>query len=64
LTASEARLAALIGNGETIDAATSLLGLTRETVRRRLKTIFVKADVTRQAEPVTLFGRLPKRSDE
>jgi DNA-binding CsgD family transcriptional regulator len=58
LTAAEARLAARLAAGETIDAVAGELGIAKETARNQLKSIFAKTGVRRQAELVALFARL------
>jgi DNA-binding CsgD family transcriptional regulator len=67
LTAAEARLAAIIGSGESLDNACNTLRVARETARNQLKSIFAKTDTHRQAQLVALIARLanatPTRSD-
>jgi DNA-binding CsgD family transcriptional regulator len=58
LTNAEAKLAARISSGEDIDAAAIALGVTRETARSQLKSIFAKTDTHRQAELVAVLARL------
>jgi DNA-binding CsgD family transcriptional regulator len=58
LTAAEARLAALIGSGETIERAAEQLGIVTSTARAHLKRVFDKMGVHRQAELVALIARL------
>ncbi|MGO4670694.1 helix-turn-helix transcriptional regulator [Bosea sp. 2RAB26] len=58
LTAAEARLAAMVGSGGSIDAACEALHVTRQTARNQLKSIFDKTDTHRQAELVALLARL------
>jgi DNA-binding CsgD family transcriptional regulator len=60
LTPSEARLAARIGRGEELRnaAAAAAEGISFETGRSRLKTIFMKTDTSRQAELASLVTRL------
>jgi DNA-binding CsgD family transcriptional regulator len=55
LTPAEARLARLLVQGASLAAAERDLGLRRETVRTRLKTIFEKTNTHRQSELVTLI---------
>lgn len=67
LTLGEARLAALIGDGVTLDAAALRLGVTEGTARVVLKRVFRKLGVSRQAELVrhlTALGgvRRPQRA--
>ncbi|WP_141740251.1 helix-turn-helix transcriptional regulator [Bosea sp. BIWAKO-01] len=58
LTTAEARLAAIIGGGGSLDAACEALHVTRETARNQLKTVFAKTNTHRQAELVLLLSRL------
>jgi DNA-binding CsgD family transcriptional regulator len=58
LTAAEARLAALIGAGETIERAAEQLGISMQTARTQLKSVFGKTGTHRQAELVALIARL------
>jgi len=58
LTAAEARLATIIGAGESLDAACGVLRVARETARNQLKSIFAKTDTHRQAQLVALLARL------
>jgi DNA-binding CsgD family transcriptional regulator len=52
LTSAEARLAAAICGGQDLDAASSSFGVSRETLRSQLKTVFAKTGSRRQAELV------------
>lgn len=56
LTPAEARLAVQLAIGETLERAADTLGVTRETARSRLKSIFQKTDTHRQAALVTLLA--------
>ena len=58
LTAAEAKLASLIGAGETIDRAAEQLNISPLTARTQLKVIFSKADVHRQVDLVALLSQL------
>jgi DNA-binding CsgD family transcriptional regulator len=58
LTNAEAKLAARLAGGEDLDAAAAALGVTRQTARSQLKSIFGKTDTHRQAELVALLARL------
>jgi DNA-binding CsgD family transcriptional regulator len=58
LTAAEARLAALIGAGETVERAAERLGISAHTARTQLKAVFGKADTQRQAELAVLLAKL------
>lgn len=58
LTAAEARLAAIIGGGGSLEVACEMLQVSRETARNQLKSIFAKTNTHRQAELVLLLTRL------
>jgi DNA-binding CsgD family transcriptional regulator len=58
LTASEARLAALIGRGMSRGEAAAKLGLSPATVADTAKDIYSKLDIKRQSELVRLVDRL------
>jgi len=58
LTPAEARLASTLTNGETIDAASDALKITKETTRNQLKAVYAKTGVRRQAELVALLATL------
>ena len=58
LTVAEARLAALVGAGESIASAAEQLSISSETARSQLKAIFAKTDIHRQADLVALLSRL------
>ena len=55
LTPAEARVAHGIVEGTTIEAISSTLGVSRETIRAQLKSVFAKTGVQRQAELVALL---------
>jgi DNA-binding CsgD family transcriptional regulator len=59
LTPAEAALLRLVGAGENLRNAADQLGITYETARSRLKLIFAKTDLHRQAELVALMARMP-----
>lgn len=59
LTAAEARLASALSLGHTVESAAHLLGLSVETVRSYLKSIFHKVGVSRQADLTRLLASLP-----
>jgi DNA-binding CsgD family transcriptional regulator len=63
LTPREADLALLIGGANGLDDAAEQLKITREHARQRLKLVFAKTGVHRQAELVALIARLaePRR---
>jgi DNA-binding CsgD family transcriptional regulator/PAS domain-containing protein len=55
-TAAEARLAARVSSGAALDSVVESLGISKETGRNQLKSIFAKAGVHRQAELVAVMG--------
>ena len=59
LTASEARLAHALAQGQTVDEAANGLGITTGTARTYLKQIFVKTGKSRQADLVRLILSMP-----
>jgi DNA-binding CsgD family transcriptional regulator/PAS domain-containing protein len=58
LSAAEARLAAKLAAGDTLKTAAEVLGISRETARVQLKSVFAKTDTYRQAELVALIDGL------
>lgn len=58
LTASEARVAALIGAGCSPRDIAGRLNLAEETIRTALKRVFSKTGVSRQSELVVLLNRI------
>lgn len=58
LSATEARVAALIGQGKSVVEVASLLSSSPGTVRNHLKAVFAKTGVTRQGELAALLARL------
>ena len=58
LTSAECRLVEALLQGHSLEQAATQMGLSRETLRSRLKDIFGKTQVSRQAELVALFARL------
>jgi DNA-binding CsgD family transcriptional regulator len=58
LTPAEAQLLRLVGAGENLRWAADQVGISYETARSRLKVIFAKTDVHRQAELVALMARM------
>ena len=54
LTPAEADLAALIGQGESLDDAAVLRGVSINTLRSQLKSIFRKTDTRTQRDLVAL----------
>ncbi|MHA3790079.1 helix-turn-helix transcriptional regulator [Sphingomonas sp. YL-JM2C] len=57
LTPSEARIAREIAQGSGVTAVATAAGLSRETVRSHLKTIFEKTNTRRQSELAMLLPR-------
>lgn len=58
LTEAEARLAAQLASGESLETVAERLGIAKETSRSQLKSIFVKTGVHRQAELVAILARV------
>ncbi|WP_409188493.1 helix-turn-helix transcriptional regulator [Bradyrhizobium sp. RDM4] len=58
MTACEARLTSRLMSGETLENVADGLGISKETARRHLQSIFNKTAVNRQSELVALLGRL------
>ena len=58
LTPAEARLASALGEGQDLNAAAAAFGVTRQTVRSQLKTIFAKTGAHRQAELVARVAHI------
>jgi DNA-binding CsgD family transcriptional regulator len=58
LTPAEARLAALLSGGTSLEEAGDTLGITRETARSRIKAVFQKTDTHRQGQLVALLASL------
>ncbi|WP_374625607.1 hypothetical protein [Devosia sp.] len=58
LTPAEARIAALVGGGESPREAADALGVTYNTVRSSLKLVFDKLGVGRQSELARVVARL------
>ena len=63
-TASEARLAQLVAKGQGLRDAAREMGLTYETARAYLKSVFQKTGVHTQAQLVTLLLTGTRASDE
>jgi DNA-binding CsgD family transcriptional regulator len=57
LTRSEARIASLLVQGYSLAKVSELMGVSRETVRTHLKSVFAKTGTKRQAELVILLSR-------
>jgi DNA-binding CsgD family transcriptional regulator len=58
LTDAEARLAVRLVNGQALEDIANELGLTKETVRSHLKSVFSKTNTHRQGELVSLLSPL------
>ena len=58
LTGAGARLAIQLSTGEALDRAAERLSISKETSRTRLKSIFAKLGVHRQAELVAVLSTL------
>lgn len=56
LTPAEARVARGIGEGETVEQIAAGLGISRQTIRAQLKSVFAKTGTHRQAELVRLLN--------
>ena len=60
LTPAEARLAAQIATGKSLPQIACADGTSHETLRSRLKAVFVKTRTGRQAELAVLLARLAR----
>lgn len=60
LTPAEARIAAGIGDAQSVEQLAQRFNLSRETVRGHLKLVFAKTGTKRQVELVHLLARLPR----
>lgn len=58
LSATEARVATLIGQGKSVVETASILASSAGTVRNHLKAVFAKTGVERQSELAALLSRL------
>ncbi len=58
LTAAEARLAATLLKGNDLESAAASFGVSRNTVRSQLQTIFGKTGTSRQAELIRVLTQL------
>jgi DNA-binding CsgD family transcriptional regulator len=58
LTSAEARIALKLSNGAKLREISEELGISYETTRNHLKSIFAKTDTHRQAEMVALCNRI------
>ncbi|MGV7212210.1 helix-turn-helix transcriptional regulator [Bradyrhizobium sp. UFLA05-112] len=61
LTLGEARVAALVGAGQSPREAAEKLGISEETARTTLKRVFAKVGVSRQSELAALLAKLVLR---
>jgi DNA-binding CsgD family transcriptional regulator len=59
LTSAEARLAMILVEGHSLKEAADLCGVTRNTAKSQLKSIFTKTNVQRQAQMVRLILSAP-----
>ncbi|WP_407178005.1 helix-turn-helix transcriptional regulator [Bradyrhizobium sp. STM 3562] len=58
LTAAEARLASHLAAGDPLDAVCDQIGISKETGRNQLKSVFAKTGINRQVELVLLLSRM------
>ncbi len=58
LSVGEARVAALLSHGWTIESAAASLNLAPGTVRNQLKAVFAKMHISRQADLVLIVSRM------
>jgi DNA-binding CsgD family transcriptional regulator len=58
LSRHEARLAVHVGSGQSVDAASKIFGVSRNTARVQLQSVFAKTETCRQSELVLLVQRL------
>jgi DNA-binding CsgD family transcriptional regulator len=64
LTPAEARLASRLVDEDSVETAADKLGVTYETARKTLKSIFAKTNTHRQAQLVALAARFAKPNRE
>jgi DNA-binding CsgD family transcriptional regulator len=57
LTPAEARIASMLTDGMSVDSISKSHGVTRNTVRTQLKSVFVKTGVDRQVDLVRMLGQ-------
>jgi DNA-binding CsgD family transcriptional regulator len=57
-TPAEARLAAALAHGSTIEEAAGTLSISCETARHQLKTVFLKTNTHRQSQLAALLAGL------
>lgn len=60
LTKAESKIAVLVGGGLDGPETAEKLGVTAETVRTRLKTVFSKTNTRRQSDLARLMSSLPR----
>lgn len=58
LTPAEARLAARLGSGQTVDEAAEAMNVGLGTARNQLKSIFLKTETNRQGALIALLSRV------
>ena len=58
LSANEARVAALVGSGYALRDAAIAQDVKEETIRKQLKSVFSKLEISRQAELAVLISKL------
>ena len=58
LTSSEARIAACLAGGKSLEEAAQEMAIAQETARSHLKAVFRKTDTHRQGELIALVSRL------
>jgi DNA-binding CsgD family transcriptional regulator len=63
LTPAEARLAAQLAAGDSLDVTADKLGITYQTARNELRSIFGKTDTRRQAHLVAILSLFARRSN-
>jgi DNA-binding CsgD family transcriptional regulator len=61
-TPAETRLALRLAAGEDLEAASLSLGISHETTRTHLRSLFGKTGTSRQAELISLLSRFHRRS--
>lgn len=61
LSPAEARVAAMIAKGSSVDATADALSVKPNTIRVQLKAVFAKTGTSRQAELVSLLRLAPSR---
>jgi len=59
LTSSETKVAMALAENLTVSEAAARYGISRETVRHHLKSIFLKTGLSRQSEVVSAIGGIP-----